>query len=112
VLAYNMVHGLAFVVLGQMVSWLVTEAERHVALRYAVLVLLIFIAVHVYGALFLFARPLLAGPTWWQLGAASLLAAGLMAWYLLWRHPELRRSLREIPLGAEGDELEAAVKTR
>ncbi len=104
VLTYNMVHALAFLVLGQLVSWLVMAAERYPVLRYAVLVTLIFVAVHVYGALLLFAHPLLAGSAWWQLGAASLLAAAAMGAYLLWTHPALRKSLSEIPLGAEGDE--------
>lgn len=104
VLTYNMVHALAFLVLGELASWLVTEAERFPVLRYAVLLTLIFVAVHVYGILFLFAHPLLADSAWWQLGAASVLAAAAMGAYLLWAHPGLRRSLREIPIGAEGEE--------
>lgn len=36
-------------------------------------------------------------------GTQSALAALAMAAYLLWAHLELRRSLREIPVGAEGN---------
>ena len=103
VLAYNMLHLLVFLFLGLVSSWLVTKAEEYPAARYAVLVALIFIAVHMYGALLLFAEPLLAGGAWWQLGAPSLAASIAMGWYLLWAHPALRRSLKEIPLGAEED---------
>lgn len=104
VLAYNMVHALAFLVLGVIASWLVTEAEEHPVARYLVLVALIFVAAHVYAALLLFARPLLASAAWWQLGGASVLAAVAMGWYLLWAHPALRRSLKETPIGTEGDD--------
>jgi hypothetical protein len=104
VLTYNMVHALAFLLLGQLVSWLVAQAETYPVLRYAVLVTLIFVAVHVYGVLLLFAHPLLAGSAWWQLGAASVLAAAAMGAFLLWAHPALRKSLTEIPMGAEGEE--------
>jgi hypothetical protein len=112
VLTYNMVHALAFLVLGQVVSWLVTEAERHPVLRYVVLVALIFVAVHVYGFLLLFAHPLLAGAAWWQLGAASVLAAAAMGGYLLWAHPALRKSLAEMPIGDEAEEPAAIVQVR
>lgn len=101
VLAYNMVHLLAFLGLGLFASWLIALAERFPVARYAVLFTLVFVALHVYGALLLFARRLLAEPAWWQIGAASFLAALAMGWYLLWVHPALRRSLKDIPIGAE-----------
>jgi hypothetical protein len=46
-------------------------------------------------AVFFFAAPLFGG-AWWQVAGASLLAASIMAWYLLWRHPRLRRELGEV----------------
>ena len=103
VLAYNMVHLLVFLTLGFFTSWLVTVAERYPVTRFLVLFTLIFVAGHVYGALLLFAQPLLAEAAWWQIGVASALAAIAMAGYLLHAHPALRRSLREIPIGAEAD---------
>jgi hypothetical protein len=103
ILAYNMVHVLAFVALGVLASWLVTKAEEYPVARYAILVLLVFVAAHIYAALLLFAQPLLAGSGWWQIGAVSLAAAIAMGWYLVRQHPVLRRGLGETPLGDEAE---------
>jgi hypothetical protein len=99
VLSYNMVHMVAFLTLGLFASWMVGLAERFPAAQYFVLVLLVFVAFHVFGALGLFALPLLRGDTWWQVGIGSVLAALMMGWYLFTAHPFLRRELREIPMG-------------
>lgn len=99
VLAYNMVHLLVFLAIGLVASWLVTLAERHVIAIYGILVLLLVVAAHLYGALVLFAEPLLGAWSWWHLGVASLAAAAVMAWYLWRAHPALRRALREVPMG-------------
>jgi hypothetical protein len=101
VLAYNMVHVLAFVALGVFASWLVTKAERYPVARYAILFVLIFVAAHIYAAMLLFAQPLLAGSAWWLVGVVSLAAACVMGWYLLRQHPALRRGLTDVPLGEE-----------
>jgi hypothetical protein len=53
------------------------------------------VAGSVLMAVFFFAAPLFGG-AWWQVAVASLLAAGFMAWYLLWRHPRLRHEFGEI----------------
>jgi hypothetical protein len=99
--ALEMVHVLAFVALGVLASWLVTKAEEYPVARYAILVLLVFVAAHIYAALLLFAQPLLAGSGWWQIGVVSLAAAVAMGWYLVRQHPVLKRGLRETPLGDE-----------
>lgn len=101
VLAYNGLHVLIFLGLGLVASWLVTKAEEYPILRYVVLFTLVFIAAHAYGALLLFAQPLLAGDAWWQVGIATLGAAVAMGAYLLWAHPILRWSLKDIPMGSE-----------
>jgi hypothetical protein len=101
VLTYNMVHLLVFLAFGAIASWLVAGAERYAVLRYSVVFILIFVAAHTYAALMLFARPLLGGSAWWQVGVAGLLAAVGMGWYLLAVHPGLRRQLRSLPLGDE-----------
>jgi hypothetical protein len=103
ILAYNMVHVLAFVALGVLASWLVTKAEEYPVARYAILFLLVFVAAHIYAALLLFAQPLLAGSGWWQIGAVSLAAAVVMGWYLVRQHPVLQRGLGETPLGDEAE---------
>jgi hypothetical protein len=99
VLAYNMVHVLAFLTLGMLASWLVSLAEKYPYAQYFVLVVLIFVVFHVFAALMLFAGPLLGGRAWIIVGGAGVAAAILMGWYLLKIHPLLRRELREIPMG-------------
>lgn len=99
VLSYNMVHMVGFLGLGMLASWLVALAERYPVVQYFILVLLIFVAFHVYGALVLFAHPLLGAEAWWHVGAGTLAAALLMGWYLWRGHPLLRRQLSELPMG-------------
>lgn len=107
VLAYNMVHLLAFLGLGMFASWLVTLSERFPSAQYLVLVLLVFVAFHVYAALRLFAEPLLGTSGWWEVGLGSLAAAAAMAVYLAFAHPFLRRELHDIPMGDVPPELQA-----
>jgi hypothetical protein len=101
VLAYNMVHILAFAALGLLGSWLAAQAERHPAVRFAVLFLLLFVAGHLYVALLIFAQHLLTGAVWLQVGFVSVAAAVAMGWYLLAVYPVLRADLTSIPLGDE-----------
>lgn len=101
VLAYNMLHVLAFLALGLLTSWLVAKAEAYPIARFVILFVLIFVAAHVYGAGVIFAQPLLGPSAWWELGVGSVAAAVAMGWYLLRLHPALRRGLREIPMGEE-----------
>jgi hypothetical protein len=99
VLAYNMVHLVAFLGLGLAAAWSARLAERYPSAQYLVLVLLLFVAFHVYAALLFFAQPLLGSAGWWKLGAGSVAAAIAMGVFLLRRHELLRRELREIPMG-------------
>jgi hypothetical protein len=100
VLAYNMVHVLTFLAIGMFASWLVSVAEKYPPAQYLVMVVLIFVAFHVFAALMLFAEPLLGGGAWMTVGISGVAAAILMGWYLLKTHPLLRKELREIPMGA------------
>ncbi len=95
VATYNMVHLLFFLTLGLFGVFVVAETER-----FPVIWWLGFLGVIVVGgsalmAVFFFAAPLFGG-AWWQVAVASFLAAGMMAWYLLSRHPRLRKELGEI----------------
>jgi hypothetical protein len=38
---------------------------------------------------------------WWSSLVGSVLGFGSMGWYLWRRHPYLRRTFREVPLGSE-----------
>ncbi|UCG87017.1 MAG: hypothetical protein JSW71_00255 [Gemmatimonadota bacterium] len=100
VLAFNMLHVLTFLAAGMLASWLVALAERFPAAQYFILVVLIFVAFHVFAALLLFATPLLGNGAWLIVGISGVVAAALMGWYLLTIHPLLRQELKEIPMGA------------
>lgn len=110
VLAYNGAHMLAFLALGLGASWLVALAERHPTAQYVFLIVLIFIGFHVFGALLLFAEPLLGAAGWWQLGIGTLAAAFAMGWYLWRAHPLLQRELHDLPMGATAEQSEVGSK--
>jgi hypothetical protein len=101
VLAYNMVHVLAFLALGLLAAWLFSLAERYPVARFVALFVLLFVAAHLYAALLIFAEPLLRGSAWRQIAVASVVAAVVMGWYLLRVHPLLRSGLDRLPLGEE-----------
>jgi hypothetical protein len=92
---YNMLHLLFFLAAGQFAVFLVRETERFPVLWYLGFLALVVVGGWALMALFFFAVPLFGG-AWWQIAVASLLAAGFMGSYLLWRHPLLRRELKEI----------------
>lgn len=99
VFAYNMVHLIAFLLIGLVTSGAIRLAERYPTAQYLLLVMLVFVAFHVYAGLLLFAQPLLGTAGWWKLGLGSLAAAVTMGGFLLRRHALLRRELRELPMG-------------
>lgn len=99
VLAFNMVHALVLLAAGMVMSWLVTLGERYPVSQWAILVALIFVGFHLFAAIQLFAGPIMGELGWLQIAVASVAAAAAMGWFLLERHPALRRELREIPMG-------------
>jgi hypothetical protein len=99
VLTFNMVHALVMVGAGTITAWLVALSEKYPVSQWAVLVALIFIGFHLFAAVQLFAGPYLGALGWVQITAASVAAAAAMGWFLLARHPLLRRELHEITMG-------------
>ena len=104
ILAYNAAHLVTFLGLGLGASWLVTLGERHPAVIYLAVFLLMVVAFHLFVALGMFALPLLGATAFWHVGAGSVAAAGLMGWYLWRGHPLLQRRMREISLGDAPEE--------
>lgn len=99
VLTFNMVHALVMLAAGFVMSWLVAKSEKYPLSHYAVLVALVFIGFHLFGAAYFFASPLLGPGSWLPIGLAGVAAAITMGGYLLWLHPALREQLRHIPMG-------------
>ena len=100
VILYTAVHFLLFVVFAAAVAWLVRLACQNTAFRFALLLLFVVfefcfsVVIDVVsaevGGLFPF----------WTVAGANLLAAAVMGAYFWRRYPELRRAMREAPLGA------------
>ena len=100
VLAYNMAHVLAFLFFGTLASWLVVTGERNPIVQYLLFAVLVLVGFHAFAALLVFALPLMGNSAWIQIGLASVVAAGMMGWYLLRAHPVLRGELKDIPWGS------------
>ncbi|MDH4045390.1 MAG: hypothetical protein OEY20_02530 [Gemmatimonadota bacterium] len=99
VLTFNMVHALVMLVIGFITSWLVTKSEQYPVSQYVVLVALVFVGFHLFGAVYFFASPLMGSGAWLPIAVASIAAAIAMGGYLLWLHPALRQQLRQVPMG-------------
>jgi len=99
VLTFNMVHALVMLLLGFVTSWLVAKSEKYPVSHYAVLVVLVFVGFHLFGAAYFFASPLMGSGSWLPIALASVAAAITMGGYLLWLHPALRQQLKTIPMG-------------
>lgn len=99
VLTFNMVHALVMLAVGFATSWLVSKSEKYPVSQYVVLVALVFVGFHLFGAVYFFASPLMGSGAWFPIVIASIAAAMAMGGYLLWLHPALRQQLRHIPMG-------------
>jgi hypothetical protein len=95
VCAYTVLHLAAFVAVGCIASFLLTQSGR--APQYTA-GLALFFAVFETGfyflALMLSATDVLGGLAWYQIGLANLVASALTGGYLLRRHPEFAGNLR------------------
>jgi hypothetical protein len=89
VLMFTWVHGLVFIALGGIASWLLAQAERHPSFGFGVLMLFVIFQFGFIVAAMLFARPVLVALGWPAILGANLLAAAAMAGYFFWRHPAL-----------------------
>lgn len=89
VAAYTIVHHVAFVGVGVVASFLVTEMERIPPLGIALLFLFVFFETGFHIFMLSVGEPLLGAIAFWGVAVANLLAAGAMAAYLWYRHPRL-----------------------
>ena len=89
VAAYTIVHHAAFIVVGIVASFLVTEMERIPPLGIALVFLFVFIETAFHIFMLAVGQPLLGGIAFWGVAVANLLAATGMALYLWYRHPKL-----------------------
>lgn len=89
VAAYTIVHHAAFILVGIVASFLVTEMERVPPLGIALLFLFVFFETAFHIFMLAVGQPLLGEIAFWGVALANLLAAAGMAAYLWYRHPRL-----------------------
>lgn len=89
VAAYTIVHHVAFIGVGIVASFLVTEMERIPPLGIALLFLFVFFETAFHIFMLAVGQPLLGGIAFWGVAIANLLAAAGMAAWLWYRHPRM-----------------------
>lgn len=89
VAAYTLVHHAAFIGVGLVASFLVSEIERIPPLGIALIFLFVFFETAFQIFLLAVGGPLLGGIAFWGVALANLLAAAGMAAYLWYRHPRI-----------------------
>ena len=94
VVGYTIVHVLAFLTLGVLISTLLTGLERYPSLFGAAVILFAVSAVVFLGVVTFLGVWILEDMAVWAVLVGNLLAAVLMAWYLARSHPRLREELK------------------
>ena len=98
---YTLLHFAAFLIAGVVLAGLTHLAVRNLAFRMAVWMGLVIAFLYFLGFLFMLYNLTDQRFPWWTGLGGSLLGVGTMGLYLWRRHPELRASFKEVPLGAE-----------
>jgi len=100
VIAYTTVHVAVFLLIGLIVSWIIEASRRTPGALAGLLLLFAVFEVGFYMFTLLLAQPETIGRiAWYQIGAANLVAAGLMGWYLLRKNPELKSRMERALVG-------------
>lgn len=100
VIIYTVVHFLAFVALGLLVSWLIRLAVLHPLARFALMILFVVFEFSFYVLIQTFSDSVgQFFPLFWVL-SGNLVAAAVMGAYFWRRHPALGRALGREALGA------------
>jgi hypothetical protein len=93
IVAYTILHGLGFVLVGLVASYLVAAAEREPAMVLALLIFFAAFEVFFLALIAFWALPVLGTLAWWEILAGNLVASVAMLYYFHGRHPGLARSL-------------------
>lgn len=103
VITYTMLHFVAFLAVGMIAAFLVSEAEE---IPHLVWLLVVFFVVFEFGFYIVVAlafRPLLQSLAWFNVAIGNLIAALGMGFYLWRAHPALRAELARHPVGTTDD---------
>lgn len=104
IIGYSMFHVLAFVFVGLLAALLAFAVEKFPPTLFIVVVGFAVFEFGFYLAVATLARPLLGALAWWNVAIGNAIAALGMGFFLWRSHPELRRALREHPLGEPADQ--------
>jgi hypothetical protein len=99
ILIYTVVHFSVFALFGIFVTELVHLAMRESIFLFALMMLFVVFELAFYAFTYVFFAATRELFPWWQILLANLLASAVMGGYLWWKHPALRRELRQHPLG-------------
>ena len=100
ILLYTVVHVVAFVVFGYLLTALALRSEKSDLARYAVVQLLIVFELFFYGLLAVAASTTRGAFPFWSVLTANSLAAIAMGTWLWKRHPKVRAAISRAPLGS------------
>lgn len=89
VAAYTLVHHIAFILVGIVASFLVTEMEHVPPLGIAMVFLFVFFETAFHIFMLTVGQPVLGDIAFWGVAIANLMAATAMAAYLWYRHPRI-----------------------
>ena len=93
---YTVFHYAVFIIAGIATVALIHGSEKHIGFLAGMVMLFVAFEVAFYGfVLMLQVATPLEGLSWYQVGAANLVAAALMGRYLWMRHPQLTARLEE-----------------
>ena len=101
VLDYSLLHFASFFILGIGLTWLTHLSSRNPTLRMGVWLGLVIAFGCFIGILFMLYTATDQRFPWWAALVGSLLGIGSMGWFLWRRHPYLRGTFHEAPLGSE-----------
>lgn len=104
ILLYTIVHIIAFVVFGYLLTALALRSERSDLARYGVVQLLIVFELFFYGLLAVADSTTRGAFPFWSVLAANSLAAIAMGTWLWMRHPKVRAAIARAPLGSAEEE--------
>lgn len=94
IFVYNGLHLIVFLAIGVAASWLLLETAKHPRWWYLILSVAVIVFFHLVGAVMAFAAPMGEILPLWSVAVSSLLAALVVAGYLLASQPGLAEDLR------------------
>lgn len=101
VFAYTLFHYAAFALVGVIVAWIVHQSARTPAVLAGLLLMFVIFELGAYMVTSLFTESEFGSMAWYQIFIANLLATVVMGWYMVTRHPNLRRDLNAALAGED-----------